>query len=358
MYKYLILFFSLSLFVGESKSQTENIIIITTDGLRWQEVFAGMDSTLANNRRFNEGDSSYIYQKYWASTDLERRKKLMPFTWKFIVNNGSIYGNRNFGNNVDVANPHWFSFPGYSEIFTGFADPEVNSNSYPPNPHVNVLEFLNKQSGFKNKVAAFGAWEAFDRILNENRSGFPVINAFDTVKGKTVARQKLINEMLLASYRPWGNAECLDVFTHYAGLEYLKVNQPKVLYIAYGETDEWAHSGKYRSYLDAANQFDKWLQEIWEYVQSSPQYKNKTALFITTDHGRGDVIKEEWQHHGSKIVGASEIWFAVIAPGIISLGEVKTGQQIHADQFAQTVASLLNVKFKPDHPTGEKIKLK
>ncbi len=336
--------------------QTENVIIITTDGLRWQEVFEGMDSAIANNRRFNEGDSNYIYKNYWAPTAMERRKKLMPFTWEFIADKGSVYGNRNFGNKVDVANPHWFSYPGYSEIFTGYADPAINSNSFPPNPHINVLEFLNQQPRFKGKVAAFAAWSAFDRILNENRSGIPVINGFDTVSGKITYQQHLINRMLLSSYKPWGEDECLDVFTHFSAMEYLKTNKPKVLYISCGETDEWAHAGKYRSYLDAANQVDKWIEEIWNYVQSTNQYKNKTALFITTDHGRGDVIKEEWQHHGAKIAGASETWFAVIAPGVKSVGEAKSVNQFYANQFAQTIASLLHVNFNPGHPTGDRIK--
>lgn len=54
------LLFSLSVF-----SQTaENIIIITTDGLRWQEVFAGMDSAIANNNKFNQEDSAGIFKKY------------------------------------------------------------------------------------------------------------------------------------------------------------------------------------------------------------------------------------------------------------------------------------------------------
>lgn len=29
-------------------------------------------------------------------------------------------------------------------------------------------------------------------------------------------------------------------------------------------------------------------KKIWEFVQTDPQYKNKTALLITVDHGRGD----------------------------------------------------------------------
>src|SRR5688572_23433351 len=117
-------------------SQTaENIIIITTDGLRWQEVFGGMDSAIANNKKFNQDDSAAIYKKYWAATPLERRKKLLPFYWSIIEKNGQLYGNRDLGNKIDNANPYWFSYPGYSEIFTGHADTLINKNDYPPNPN-------------------------------------------------------------------------------------------------------------------------------------------------------------------------------------------------------------------------------
>src|SRR3982751_232524 len=94
----------------------DNIIIITTDGFRWQEVFKGMDSAIANNSRFNEGDSSYIFEKYWSENESERRKKLLPFLWSVIETRGQIFGNRTLGNKVNNANPFWFSYPGYSEI--------------------------------------------------------------------------------------------------------------------------------------------------------------------------------------------------------------------------------------------------
>src|SRR5688572_5873052 len=148
-----------------AQNKTENIIIITTDGLRWQEVFKGMDSAIANNSRFNQDDSGYIYKKYWDENVNARRKKLLPFFWSAIESNGQLFGNRDFGTKVNNANPHWFSYPGYSEIMTGYADTSINKNDYPPNPHVTVLEFLNKQPKLEGKVVAFGAWDAFDRIL-------------------------------------------------------------------------------------------------------------------------------------------------------------------------------------------------
>jgi len=338
--------------------KAENIIIITTDGLRWQEVFGGMDSAIANNSKFNQGDSAEIYNQYWANDPTERRKKLLPFLWSIIEKNGQIYGNRNLGNKIDNANPYWFSYPGYSEIFTGYADTLINSNSFPSNPNITLLEFLNRQSTYKNKVAAFGAWDAFDRILNEERGNFPVYSAFDKTGGDNPSvTEQTINKLMQDSYRPFGNEEVLDVFTHYGAMNYLQAKKPKILYISYGETDEWAHHGYYRDYLHAAAMVDKWIQDIWNFIQSDPMYKNKTVLFLTTDHGRGDAVKSEWTSHGNSIKDSYQIWFAAIGPGIKAKGEVKSSQQLYQKQFAQTIADMMGLKFVCEHPVGEKIEL-
>ena len=351
----LLLLLLLSIGVN-SQQQTRNIIIITTDGLRWQEVFRGMDSAIAKNSKYNEGDSAYIYSSYWSPDEKERRKKLMPFLWSTIISKGQVFGNRTLGSKVDNANPYWFSYPGYSEIFTGYADTAINSNNYPPNPHVTVLEYLNNQPNLKGKVAAFGAWNAFDRILNEGRSKIPVVCGFDLTGGKSpTTNERLINRMLKDSYKPWLEDECLDIFTHHAAMEWLKTRKPRVLYIGYGETDEWAHAGRYRSYLDAARQVDAWIKEIWNFVQKDPQYKDKTTLFITTDHGRGDVKKEEWTSHGSSIEGANEIWFAVLGPDTPERGELNTSMQLYQQQFAQTIAKLMGYTYKASHPIADAI---
>lgn len=335
----------------------KNIIVITSDGLRWQEVFKGMDAEIANNRKFNQGDSAGIYKAYWANTPEERRKKLMPFFWNTIAAKGQLYGNRTFDNKVDNANRYWFSYPGYNEIFTGYPDTAINSNEYKPNPHVTVLEYINKQPGFKGKVAAFGAWEAFDRILNKERCGFPVVAAYSPTGGAhPTEKEKLINAMLKDSYKPFGNAECLDVFTHYEAMEYMKARKPRVLYIAYGETDEWAHEGRYKDYLNAIKQVDNWIKDIWTYVQSTPEYKDKTALLITCDHGRGDIIKEQWTSHSKKRIADSyQIWIAAMGPGLPAKGELKTPMQLYQKQIAQTIASLLGLHYTANHPIADAI---
>ena len=357
---FLILFFVSGIFLSAvAQPKIENIIIVTTDGFRWEEVFTGMDTAIAGNPQFNQDKKEAIWKQYWSDDVTERRKKLWPFLWSTMASQGQVYGNRQYGNKVDNANPYWFSYPGYNEIFTGYPDTNVNSNSYKANPNTNVLEYINRQPACKGKVAAFGAWDAFTRILNKQRCGFPVVAAFDSCGGEhPTAAERLINAMLRDSYKPYGLDECLDVFTHYEAMDYLKTHKPRVLYISYGETDEWAHHAHYKDYLDAAHQVDAWLQDIWNYIQSDPVYKNKTALFLTVDHGRGDQNKNQWTDHGQKVPDAHEIWFAVMGPGIPAKGEMKTPMQVYQQQFAQTIASLLGYTFKAEHPVAEKVELR
>ena len=350
-----IFFFVLKAHSSFAQQKTENMIVITIDGFRWQEVFGGMDSSVAKVRRYNQSDSAYLFKKYWAGDAAERREKLLPFLWSTIAEHGQIYGNRNYGNKVDNANPYWISYPGYSEIFCGYADALVNSNGYKNNPNTNVLEFINKQPKFKNKVAAFAAWEAFDRILNKPRCDFPVVSAFDPCGGTNpTPKEELINVLLKEAYRPLGNGECIDAYTHYEAMEYLKTKKPKVLYIAYGEADEWAHEGHYKDYLDNAHQVDAWIKDIWNYIQNEPQYKNKTSLFIAVDHGRG--VEKQWSDHNNKVPGAHEIWFAVMGPDTPAKGEVKQEGQLYQKQYAQTMASLLGLKFVAEHPVANAIR--
>ena len=336
--------------------KTENVIIITTDGYRWQEVFGGMDKIIADDKRFNQGDSAYLFSQYWADDIETRRKKLMPFFWSTIASQGQLYGNRLYGNRVSVSNPYWFSYPGYSEIMCGFVDTAINKNEYKANPNTTLLEFLDRQPVLKSKVAAFGAWDAFNRILNEERSGIPVVAAFDSCGGKNpTANERLINAMLNQAHKEW-KEECYDVFTHFEAMEELRTRKPRVLYIAYGETDEWAHGRQYRSYLDAAHQFDAWVKQIWDQVQSDPQYRNKTALFITTDHGRGNISKDRWTSHGASIEDAYQIWFAALGPNTPAMGEVKTEGELFQKQFAQTIAKMMGYTFTAEHPVAEEIR--
>ncbi|HRH61539.1 MAG TPA: alkaline phosphatase family protein, partial [Chitinophagaceae bacterium] len=347
-----ILFFSFLIIASAifAQRKTENLIIVTLDGMRWQEVFGGADSFIMVNNNFTH-DSENVAKTFWSNDINERRKKLFPFFWNTIVNHGQLYGNRSKGSFANVANPYRFSYPGYNEIFTGYPDTAVNSNDKIENKNENVLEFINKQKGFEGKVAAFTTWDCFPFILNKWRSNIYVNSDVDTLKFKTPALQ-LINDMQFLTTRPIGVRP--DVFTYFAAREYLKSYQPRVLYIAFDETDDFAHEAAYDQYLKSAHAEDAMIKDLWMLIQTMPQYKDKTTLIITCDHGRGDITKTEWTSHGEDIIGADEIWMAALGPDTKALGELNSGQ-VYQRQLATTFAALLGFTFNPQHPTMQPI---
>ncbi|MEN7550378.1 sulfatase-like hydrolase/transferase [Rapidithrix thailandica] len=337
---------------AQSSLKTENVILITLDGLRWQELFTGADAKLVGNKEY-VGNPEALKKEFWAGSAKERRQILMPFFWSVIAQKGVLYGNRHFENFVNVKNDYWFSYPGYNEILTGYPDEKINSNDKVDNPNVTVLEFINQQKRFKNKVAAFGSWDVFPYIHNEKRSKIPVNAGFRTSKDKPLSqKEKFLNELQPQVPSPWGSVR-LDAFTHHYAMEYLKKHQPKLVHIAYGETDDFAHDGEYDAYLKSTRQTDAFIKEVWDWVQSHPNYKNKTTLLITTDHGRGTEPLKTWKHHGKSQKGSDEIWIAAIGPDTPALGEVKEKGQLFQNQVAQTVAAFLGVEYTNGHKIGE-----
>src|SRR6267154_2793114 len=76
-----ILFITSFLFcceINAQKMKTENVILITLDGMRWQEVFSGADIKIINSKDFVE-DSVSLKKRFWASDVNERRKMLDAF---------------------------------------------------------------------------------------------------------------------------------------------------------------------------------------------------------------------------------------------------------------------------------------
>jgi len=331
--------------------KTENLVIFTLDGMRWQEVFGGIDTAIADDKHFTR-DKEGLFKRYYSADARERRKKLFPFLWSTVESSGQLYGNRGIGNMVNVSNPYQFSYPGYNEIFTGYPDTAVNSNDKIPNKNTNVLEFINRQQGFNGKVAVFSTWDVFPYIFNTGRNGLYVNAGVDSLHFTNTGLQ-VVDEMQRLAPQPLDVRP--DVITYFAGKEYLKAYHPRVLYIAFDETDDYAHAGLYDLYLNQAHAEDAMIADLWNTLQSLPEYRNKTTLIVTCDHGRGDKMKENWRHHGKEIAESGEIWMAVIGPDTAPAGEVSTRTQLYQKQWAPTMAALLGFQFKPEHGSAEAV---
>jgi hypothetical protein len=351
---YGLLFFLFFQGLHAQTPKSKNVILITLDGFRWQELFNGPDSILLNKKSIVQDQS--VIKQFWAPTGEEGRKKLLPFFWTTIQSKGQLYGNRKFGNKVNCANLQWFSYPGYSELLSGFVDARINSNDKVNNRNSNVLEFIHQQPAFENKVAAFSTWDVFPYILRENSSGILVNAGVESMRGQLSESEKLLNELQQLIPNPVTNRN--DVFTFYFAFEYLKRERPRALFISFDETDAYAHSGRYDEYLKAAHKTDRLISKLWEWIQSDSSYRDQTTIIITTDHGRGRGLKDgkmSWRNHGLPSLGSGETWIAAIGPDTPALGEVKEKMQLHQKQIAATLAACVGLNYENRKQVGKVI---
>ena len=332
--------------------RTKNVIFISTDGLRWQEVFRGAEEALMTKENGGIAPAvlNIVRKKYWRATPEERRAALMPFVWGEVAKRGQIFGNRDKGSDGHVTNAFNFSYPGYSEFLCGRADDErITSNDPDPNPNINVLEFLHGRPGFAGKVAAYNTWDVLAAILNRDRSGLPMWTQGDTSPpGVGGPVQRLVETMLAQHPWPW-REESYDVFTFQAAKEYLIEKRPRVFYVNFGENDEWAHAGRYDHYLASIENVDRFIRELWETAQSMPEYRDCTTLILTTDHGRGADL-ENWKTHGKAITESREWWAAAMGPDTPALGERENVEPVVQAQIAATIAKFVGEDFRAAVP--------
>lgn len=335
----------------EPRPATRNVVLVTSDGLRWQDVFRGADPALLNRPAGGITDVEPIRREFWRETTEGRREALMPFLWTVVARRGQLYGNADKASPAKVTNGKNFSYPGYNELFTGAPDPRIDSNDKRPNPNVTILEWLNRKPGFRGRVGAIGSWELFPFILNGRRSGLFINAGWVPFDGPMPTEsQILLNRLMAQSPQTWESSRD-DAFTFQVALEYLRRDAPRVLYIGLGDTDEHAHGGRYDRYLRAVHSADANLRRLWDELQTRPQYRGQTTMIVTTDHGRGDA-PVEWKSHGAKVKGSEAIWVGVIGPDTPPLGERTHTELVTQSQIAATIAGVLGEDYRAEVPAA------
>jgi hypothetical protein len=241
-----------------------------------------------------------------------------------------------------------FSYPGYSEMFCGFGDPRIDSNDKTSNPNRSVLEFLNDLPSFHGRVAAFCTWDVFPYIFRSSQNKLLVHAGWEQISDEPLSdRQRHANLMTQRLPRYWPE-NVYDLVIMEAVSEHLRRHKPRVLFIGLGETDEWAHGRRYDLYLQAAHQADGFLRDLWSSIQEMQEYRDKTALILTTDHGRGGT-RTDWTDHGRNVEGAESIWIAVMGPDTPALS-VRRHVSATQSQVAATIAGLLGQDFVASSP--------
>ncbi len=304
----------LSLAAAASAARTQNVVLIVSDGLRWQEIFTGAEEDLLNEKNGGSWLSEKeLRNRYWRPSAEERRMLLFPFLWGTVAKSGQLIGNQTLGSVAHVTNGRAFSYPGYNEMSTGFANPAIDSNEFGPNPTPTVFEWLNKFEEFRGRVAIYGTWSVYEDIFNKKRSGLVMQTGWTLPKKEHETPRDALLRELFETTTQFDEEDSPNSFLQIPLLDYVKSARPRVLFVGYGETDNWAHQGRYDLVLDSAHRFDHFVKQLWDTMQAIPQYHGTTTFIITADHGRGSGLSE-WKEHGVEEKGSENIWIAVWVP--------------------------------------------
>jgi hypothetical protein len=323
----------------EPSTRTRHVLLVTIDGVRWQEVFRGADADLFDPEAGGVEDPDALRERYWRDTAESRRKVLMPFLWSTVALDGAVWGNRDAGSAAAMRNGRNFSYPGYSELLTGFVDERVDSNAKRENPNRTVLEWLAGQPGFDGGVEVVGSWDVFPWIVAAERAGLRVNSGWQPYDpGSADPAVRMLDALMATTTREWQGVR-FDSFTFEVARLRLR-ERPRVLYLAFGEPDDWAHQRRYDRYLETLERADRFVAELWAAVQGDPAMAGATTLVLTTDHGRGSTAAD-WTGHGAEVEGSAASWIAVLGPDTPAAGVLGAGAAATASQVAATVAALL-----------------
>jgi arylsulfatase A-like enzyme len=93
---------------------------------------------------------------------------------------------------------------------------------------------------------------------------------------------------------------------------------PSVLWITLHDIDI-AHSGAYSLYIDGIRRSDRLCVELWNTIQTEPEYKDNTTMFILPDFGRdsdADAGGNGFQHHRTGDALSRTTWLMALGPGV------------------------------------------
>jgi len=328
------------------------VVLVTLDGVRVQEIFAGMDPVIANAPEAQSGiyDAEVTRNRWWRDTPEARREALMPFFWKSLAPAGIVLGNQSRGSRVTVRNDQWFSYPGYSEILTGRAQPDVKSNDFVRYPHRTVLEHARDELGLGHaQVAQIGSWDGFKYAAASRDDAFFMNGGHEAIPAPLSTPEIDLYVGLRQQIQQLWEESTNDVLSYRIAREFLKKNKPRVMWLGLGQSDDWAHARRYDLVLDYLHLADSLLADLWRTIQSTEPYRGRTTLIVTTDHGRGRT-PADWAEHEYGIQGCQDIWIAILGPDTPAIGEARDFPDVHQADVAATLLQHLGLDWRKFNP--------
>ena len=270
--------------------KTKNVVVIVVDGPRYSETW---------------GDTSHQY---------------IPHQFQMLSN--AVFFD-NFSNSGDTR-----TAPGHTSICTGVNEPINNSGLELPS-YPSIFQYWIK----KYKKSTTDAWV----IASKDKLEVLGDCELSEWKGQYQPSTDCGNNGLGSGYRP-------DDLTTSAALYHLKMHHPQMVLINFRNPDYAGHTGDWNAYLAGIKSTDSLVNVLVEFLNDDPVYKERTAIFITNDHGRHlDGVADGFKSHGDGCAGCRKISLLAMGPDF-KAGTVVSSVHDQRD-LAATIAQIMNVSI-------------
>ncbi len=109
-----------------------------------------------------------------------------------------------------------------------------------------------------------------------------------------------------------------DELSVYVVKQLMRQQAPSLLWLTLHDIDV-AHTGAFSLYLQAIQRTDRLCAELWNFVQSEPEYRDNTTMFILPDFGRDADFAtggNGFQHHRTGDAASRTTWMMALGAGV------------------------------------------
>lgn len=295
--------------MGPSSLPALTVVVVTLDGVRWHEVFEGVDSRLAASHGL-------------SAHEVVGAAELTPNMHRIVATHGSALGAPGKGATISASGPNFVSLPGYAELLSGRRTTRCRDNQCTGSGARTLLDDFSAIPGRGSQVAMFTSWPDIARVASERG---PVAEPLPRNAG----------------FRA-------DALTADLAIAHLKAHPPRFMFLGLGEPDEFGHQNDYAGYLNALRRADARIAEIDEELTRLAGHGTRTALFVTADHGRADSFVE----HGSTFPESARVWLIAAGSALRAAGFVEAPTQRRLADLAPTVRQLAGLPRDLDPEAG------
>jgi predicted AlkP superfamily pyrophosphatase or phosphodiesterase len=286
--------------VHRFEAETDRVVLVVLDGVRWQDVFDGAAD--------------------------------MPTLHRWMREEGTCIGAPGYGE-MRATGPNYVSLPSYREIFSGRGPQACQDNECARTTEPTLVDELVRAG---QDAVVVSSWESIEHAasvgdvpMSAGRLRLHRAEGFDAValaEGRAADPWPGIGE-----YRP-------DVLTARLAESVLRAKPPTFLFVGLGEPDEYAHRGDREGYLASLHAADRILETLERATDDS------TTFLVTADHGRCVSFRD----HGGGCPESGRVWLVAKGGTVPRNGFVPSSRHRLAD-IAPTIRVLLGLT-EDGHP--------